>query len=257
MSIITSNPSHAIVVEKTKSTHLHTWTIAAAMVLGVSGLTLFRGAASGVFAGQGDNLDYVWQLLLASMSFAVALIYPVLLAVLASRVVDIEHRGQGWIMSATSSVTPGTLLRAKLIYHGRMITGATLAISAIIAATGLVSGASSTFPAGLWAIYTVVTIVVSLAVFATHLVVSSTIDNQLVCLAIGVGGLFLAVFGQALPGWLNHITPWGYFTLIRPADYVGEELVYFDLPIISVAVMAIIATAGFHAITAHFDRKEL
>ena len=240
-------------IEIMKFRRLGIWVIPAIMTLGVIGLSLFRAVASGAL----DDPEQLWKLMLASMSFAFALIYPLLLAVLSSRIVDIEHRGNGWLLSASSSLLPGQLLRSKFMVTGTVIIIVTALISATVAVVGFLADAGWAFPTSTWFGYTLALILVSLIVLATHLTLSLAIENQLVCLAIGIAGLFLAVFGQAFPGWVNHLTPWGYFNLILPADYVGTELQYFELPLASIRVLGLVGIMAFPLVCRYFDRKEL
>ncbi len=236
-----------------KLRHLKVWIIPVLMTFGVVAMSLFRALASGALS----NPETLWKLLLASMSFAIALVYPLLIAVLSSRVVDAEHKATGWLLFASSGTLPGTLLRRKLLTTGTLLFIATLTTSFFLAIFGFSTGAGSSFPTSIWLGFTAAALVVSFVVLATQLFLSALIDNQLVCLAIGVGGLFLAIFGQAFPTWLNHLTPWGYFSLIRPADYQGLELVYFDFPLISMLILTASAGILIPAVCTYFDRKEL
>lgn len=157
-------------------------------------------------------------------------ISPVLLAVLASRQVEIEHSGNGWLASSTSGVTTGQLCRAKFDALGLLITLVTIAWVAILIGFGTSIGIMASVPVGRWAGYAVPLVVINLAVLACQILLSARVENQLMCLGIGVVGVIVAVFGAVLPTWAAHLVPWGYYSLVTPVDFVGTELVYFDIP---------------------------
>lgn len=246
-----------VVNEFAKMRHLKVLVLPLIMLLGVTGLTLFRALASGAFSADAQGDGFPWKLMLASMSFAINMIYPILLSVMASRLVEVEHRGNGWMLSAGSGTTPGQLCRAKFFALGSLVIAATVLQSALIAGVGLLAGVTDPFPTGLWLSYTVAVTLINVVVLAAHVLISAVIENQLVCLGIGVGGLFLAVFGSAFPAWISHLTPWGYYALAKPADYVGTDLVYFDMPVLSIIALTVIGAGAFLAITARFDHQEL
>ncbi|MGB3635016.1 MAG: hypothetical protein WA982_13310, partial [Rubrobacteraceae bacterium] len=114
----------------------------------------------------------------------------------------------------------------------------------------------SPFPLEHWLGYTASAVVINLVVLALHLLLSARIENQLVCLGVGMLGVFLGTFGLAFPDWFSHLTPWGYYSLAMPADYVGMELVYFDLPYPSILALAAVSSSLFLFITCRFDCQE-
>ena len=179
-----------------------------------------------------------------------------LLAVLASRQVEIEHSGNGWLASSTSGVTTGQLCRAKFDALGLLITLVTIAWVAILIGFGTSIGIMASVPVGRWAGYAVPLVVINLAVLACQILLSARVENQLMCLGIGVVGVFVAVFGAVLPTWAAHLVPWGYYSLVTPVDFVGTELVYFDIPYLSVLALAVVGSGLFLIATGRFDRQE-
>lgn len=242
--------------EFSKMRHLRIGLIVALLMFGVAGLAVFQATGSGMFSRPDDPDSFAWKTLLGSLSFGVALISPVLLAVLASRQVEMEHLGNGWLLSATSGVTPGRLCRAKFLALGTLVVTATILQGFILIAFALLAEITSPFPLEHWLGYTASAVVINLAVLALHILLSARIENQLVCLGVGVVGIFTGVFGSAFPDWFSHLTPWGYYWLATPADYVGMELVYFDLPYPSILALAVVSGSLFLLVTSRFDRQE-
>jgi hypothetical protein len=235
--------------ESAKLRHLHVVPTVAALGAGLVLLTLFTVATSGEDAP-------TWALPLAGFSFAAPLVCPLLVAVVASRVVDVEHQGNGWLLGQALGRTPGALCRAKLAVTGALVAVAVVAASVAVVALGLALGVTGPLPVGAWVGTTACVVAVSLALLALHLLLSAVVDNQLVCLGIGVVGTVLAVFSSGLPGWVAHATPWGYYGLGAAADYVDGDLTMLTPSYASVAALAVVAAVLFTVVTARFDRQE-
>ncbi|PRX99714.1 ABC transporter permease [Allonocardiopsis opalescens] len=245
--------AHAVANEFAKMRRLRNGLIAAAMVAAVAGLSLLATVTSPAFAAPGGR---VWAVPLAAMSFAVPLASPPLLAVLASRQVDIEHQGGGWLLNQTSGIAPGGLCRAKFAALGLIVAAATVLESGLVLGAGLLLGIAAPVPAGLWLGFTGCVLVANLVLLAVHLLLAALIDNQLVGLGVGLLGTVVAVFAAGLPPALTHTTPWGYYALAAAAGYQGERLVAFTPAYPSTAALGVLAAVSFVLITALFDRRE-
>lgn len=243
--------------EFAKMKHLRVGLFAFLLCFGAAGLTIFQGLGSGLLDNRADPDGPGWRTLLAGSGLALPLVAPLVIAFIASRQVEAEHRGNGWLLSASAGVTPGQLCRAKFVALGVFVAAATVLISLLLAGFGLAVGIAAPTPGAHLAGFTLCAVVVNLAILAFHILLSARVENQLVCLAIGLVGLFIGVFGEVLPGPLAQVTPWGYYSLITPAGWVGEELQYLDIAYPSVLGLAIIGGALFWVITARFDHQEL
>lgn len=245
--------TRAAVNEFAKMRHLQIVPLASALVVAVVGLSVFTAVSNPAFA---DPAQRSWEALLAGMSFSVPMLSPVLLAVLASRAVDIEHQGSGWLLSQTSGLTPGGLCRLKFVVLGTAIAVATGSTSALVLGIGVLLGVSAPVPVALWLGYTVSIFVVNLVLLALHLLLSARVENQLVGLGLGGLGSIVAVFAPDFPAWLAHATPWGYYALVAAADYRGGELVALTPSYPSVTALGVVGGALFLLITGLFDRQE-
>lgn len=226
--------------------------LALVLVAGVAGLSVLSALSAGTDPGS----QSAWNALLAGMSLAFPLIAPLMIAVLASRVVDVEHQGQGWLASATAGVTPGALCRSKLVVLGILLGSAVLAASTLVLLSGFLLGYGPGVPLGTWAAFTLSVLVISLVLAALHVLLAARVENQLVGLGIGVLGTLLAVFASGLPSALAHATPWGYFALAQAADYRGGDIVTLPPAPLGITALALAGCAVFLLITSRFDRQE-
>jgi hypothetical protein len=242
--------------EFAKMRHLRIVLVATALVVCVVGLSLMGAMISPDFA---DPAKRSWEVLLDSMSVAVPMISPILLAVLASRQVDIEHQGNGWLLSQTSGITPGGLCRVKLFALGTIVTAATVLESVLLIGIGLLLGITAPVPIGLWLGYTASILVVNLILLALHLLLSARIDNQLVGLGIGALGTIVAWSASGFPAWLAHASPpWGYYALADATEWrdgAGAPVTITpSYP--SIAALGVVGAVLFLLVTSLFDRQE-
>jgi hypothetical protein len=246
--------ARAVANEFTKMRHLRVALVAIIMVIAVLALSLYTVVSIPDFDPEDPA---AWNALLAGMSLGVPLIWPLLLAVLASRQTDIEHQGNGWLLQATCGVTPGGVCRAKLIALGSVVTAVTATTSLLVLAVGrILVGIGSPAPLGHWFGFAACVLVVNVVVLALHILLSAKVENQLVALGIGVLGCVLAVFSQGLPAAAAHVTPWGYYALATAADYQTDGFTALPLAYPSIAALALVGGALFIVITHRFDRQE-
>ncbi len=238
--------------EIAKCRHLRLGVVTALLAVGIVGLTLV-----GTLAGASTDGEFTAALPLAGLSSAVPVASPVILAILASRAVDIEHQGGGWLLNRTAGVAPGRLCRAKLGMLAAAVAVGTGGASVVVAVLTRVPGPTGPVPLSLWLGYTLAAIVVSLVVLAVQVLISARVDNQLIPLGVGIVGTVVALSASALPSWAAHLTPWGYWSLIAAADYAGESVVTLQPSYVSVVALALLAAAGVDAATRRLDRQEV
>lgn len=126
----------------------------------------------------------------------------------------------------------------------------------VLSSGKLLVGILAPAPLSRWAGFTLCVLVVNLAVLALHILLSAKVQNQLVGLGIGVFGSVMAVFSQGLPAAAAHMTPWGYYSLVKAADATVDGYIVLPLAYPSIAVLAVVVSTVFALITFRFDRQE-
>lgn len=244
----------AVATERAKMRHLRVGLLVALLLLAVVGITLAAGLTSPDFD---RSSDLSWNTLLNTFGGAAALATPLLVAIMASRQVDIEHRSGGWLMSATSGVTPGGLCRAKLLLLGGLVALATIGAGAVVAGVGMLAGITAPFPVARWAGLTGALLVVGLVLTAVHVLLAARVENQLVGLGVGLVGTVVALVAPALGTVVAHLTPWGYYTMASAAGYVDSVLVARTPAYASITALGVVTAAVFLVLTRRFDRQEV
>lgn len=210
----------------------------------------------------GEGLDpahpTAWSHVLAGLSLAVPVMTPMLVAVIASRATEAEHGGQGWLLHATAGVRPGTLARAKILALSLPLAVAMLVACALPLLLGRVLvGISAPLPWALWAQFAASVTVVTLALLALHVLLSTWVENQLLTLAIAVVGTMVALFSRGLPEVFAHLTPWGHYALAEAAGYVDGEMTTLAVDLPSIAVLGVIAALATLALTYRLNTQEV
>lgn len=240
-------------LEFSKMRRLRMGLSAAALVCAITGLSIMSTVSSPEFS---PTAPEAWAGLLAGLSLAVPVGSPLIIAVLASRQVDIEHRASGWLLARTAGVTTGRLCRTKWAATAVWVAGATVLSSALVAGFGLAVGITAPLPLAAWVMYTLLAVTVSLVVLALHVVLATVVDNQLVTLGLGVVGTLIAMFANGFPPLLAHLSPWGYYALAMGAAFVGDAPALLTPAYPSVAALAVLGSLLFVLATGLLDLKE-
>src|SRR5699024_555592 len=249
--------------------HLQMWLLAAALAAVVAGAGLGAGTATPDFDGVSDSS---WDTLLLGLGSGFTLAAPLLIALIASRLVDAEHRGGGWLMSATAGVAPGQLCRVKRLALGFLVAGAThLTRAAFTAAlfAGATVPTSAAFrpvgfdvrreaagPAARCLGLSLGVVAVNLALLALPVVLPARVENQLVGMGVGLLGTVLALFSSAVPAPIAALTPWGHYSLAAASEYVDGQLVARSPEYAAVAGLLGVAAGLCALLTRSFDRQE-
>ena len=238
----------ALVLEFKKMKRLHALPILAGMItaiIAMSSMTLFRKSMQTDIA---HGLD-VWPSHLSTYCFMVALLSPIVMAVIASRQTEIEFAGQGWSLSSTAGFAPGQVVRAKLLVLSVIISFATVIQSVAVTALGMAVGIQPPIPVGVIVGYTLMVIMVNIAFTAAFVALASVVENQLIALAAGLLSAFITVFSLLMPVEWARLIPWGYYAVIMPVGWDGEGFAYITPGYVSTAIFLALVAAAFIAFT--------
>ncbi len=243
--------------EYAKMHHLRVGVIAALLLLGVVGLTVIGAMNSGLAEHRLDSNEHAWNLLLISLHSSVELSGPLLIAILASRQVEIEYSGSSWTSSSAAGAGPGQLCRAKFIALGLIIPSMPIFWGAFVVVFGTAAGVAYPVPVARLSGLVISLIVVNLGVLGVQLLISARTENQLGPMAVGIIGILLATFSQAMPIWVRHLTPWTAYGLVIPGDFVNSDIVPLSMHPASLLILSVIGGALFMGATLRLDQMEM
>lgn len=248
--------------KKTKGKHL-LLTVLTITIL--SGIWAFYGDYSG------DNSSFILQngymMFLYQLPLTNAIFFPLLAAVTASRLCDIEHKGGSFKILCTLT-SKGKLFDAKLIYGLALVllSVALLWVSTLI--FGKAIGFTGEIPIRLYLLYLLFTAVPTAAVYIFQHSLSMIFKNQAIPFFIGLLGQFTGLFSMFLPQlpWLRKSVLWGYYGALQLVGMFGwtketrYSTAYFEAMNIDWTAFIIIVSAAVIIYIAGrkiFCRKEI
>lgn len=174
----------------------------------------------------GYNYLFIFSAMLESILF------PLLYAMLASRICDAEHKG-GTLKLLYTLEKPRQLFFSKMLVGLLYILLISLAQTAMIPAIMQMTGIIQPLPAARLAFIFAVSLILSAVIFLIQLILSLLIENQLIPLVVGLLGSFLGIFNLYVPQ-LRPFSIWGYYVLLAPAsidwDQASGVTTYYELP---------------------------
>lgn len=171
-----------------------------------------------------DNTELAqgWKRFMYQLPLLNALIMPVVAAVTASRLCDIEHKGNTFKLLHT-------FLPAGKIFDAKFICGALYMLAAVLLQVGVMigygnlKGFTEPFPSLMLAYYLLFVASVSLTLYLIQQVLSLLFRNQMAALTVGLlGGLF-GLFSMFFPQWLQKLIPWGYYGVLMVVNMTWDE----------------------------------
>ena len=183
-----------------------------------------------------DILSQGWLLLLYNMPLLNAIILPVFYAVLASKLIDCEHKENTWKLLETLQSKTGIFLSKALtgLCYILLFSGMQL-VSIFVIGSSFHFVGSPDF--GAYMLYSVQTILISFILYLIQLILSFTFSNQAVSLCVGLAGGMAGLFIMFLPrSVLYEIIPWGLFGanmfVAMDWDPVTRDMnFYYDAPL--------------------------
>lgn len=195
----------ALGLEVQKAKGRKVWLIVAAMIA-VQLLWSFWGNSR----MDARDLEQGWQMFLFQLPIINSIIMPVLSAVIASRICDVEHKGQTFRLLETL-MPAGRIFDAKLLFGG-IYLGAAICVQILtMILVGSIRGFQGNPPLDKFAYYFLFTGAVSLTILLLQQILSLQFPNQMVSLSVGLMGGLVGIFLLYLPKIFSKFLLWGYY----------------------------------------------
>lgn len=228
-----------LLMEFRKTRRRKVWLIVAALI-GVQLLWAFWSCRN----MDARDLAQGWQYCLYQFPMLNAIMMPVIAAVVASRLCDVEHKGQTLKLLETV-MTPGKLFDAKFLCGAAyMITIVVLQVFIIIA-MGYGKGFDGALPVDKLLYYLVYTTGVNLTVLLLQQILSLLFINQMIPFSVGLIGALAGLYTMFFPQNLGRILLWAYYSVLSPVGmnwYREAGIVnYYNLPVDWIGVITLTA----------------
>ncbi len=204
----------ALAMEFQKIRRRKVWAIVAALISVQILLALW-----GVDRMDAHELSQGWMHFLYQFPILNSIMMPVMAAVVASRLCDIEHKGQ--TLKLLHTVMPaGRLFAAKFLCGALYMLAAALLQIMVIVSAGLVIGFEGSPPLDKLLYYLLFTTAVNLTILLLQQVLSLLFRNQMIPLTVGIIGSFAGLFIMFFPQNLGRFLLWGYYGVLM---FVGLD----------------------------------
>ncbi|MDO4280815.1 MAG: ABC transporter permease [Peptococcaceae bacterium] len=176
------------------------------------GVLIFQFLWVGMSLKDMDATELVsgWQWLLYTLSLTDCFILPLAVATLASRNVEIEHKG-GTLKLLETLTTPKKLYRAKLLWGAVMLAVLVLVRSGAFIVLGYWENFGGAMPWQMLGRFTLISWLVSMMLYLLQLGLSLRYANQAIAIIVGIAGGFLGLMSLFFPGTLRLLLPWSYY----------------------------------------------
>lgn len=186
---------------------------------------LFAPIVMGLWAGglqrpSGEELKNGYSSLFYSIPIIHTMMLPVLMAVLASRLLDMETKGSTLKLLYT-------MQNRRTFFLGKVLFGLLEIVAIVVLETGVVFfigtfyGYTETFPTEQFFYLIACTLVVAVMLFFSELLLMVVAVNPLPALCVGIVGALLGIFSAFMPQIVCYFVPWGY--LIPLSSYEVAE----------------------------------
>lgn len=143
------------------------------------------------------------------------ILMPMIAAITASRICDLEHKGQTFKLLLTA-MSAGALFDAKFICASLYMAAVGTAQTLFIIILGKTVGFTGPFPPGYLVYGLITTVTVTITILALQQVISLLFSNQMIPLIVGITGSFAGLFSLFLPPGIQKGILWSYYGVLTP-----------------------------------------
>lgn len=204
----------ALIIEFQKIRRRKVWVIVTALIL-IELLWALWGARR----MDAHDLSQGWMYFLYQFPLLNSILMPVIAAVVASRLCDIEHKGQ--TLKLLKTLMPvGRLFSAKFLCGSLYMFAVVLLQIFVMVTVGKLLGFGGNIPIEKIFYYFLFTTAVNLTILLLQQILSLLFLNQMVPLTVGILGSFAGLFMMYFPQSLERFLLWGYYGVLM---FVGMD----------------------------------
>ncbi|KIE44696.1 ABC-2 transporter family protein [Clostridium argentinense CDC 2741] len=202
-----------------------------------------------------------WEAIIAAISSMNGLFLPIISAIVASRICDMEHKGNTWKLLLSTNKKISHIYASKYLCSAILLCyGVIIQVIAILI-FGIVKNVPGSIPIALLIRFIISTMLTNMAILALQQWISFSIKNQAFALCLGMIGGFLGMSAALFPTSLRRIFIWSYYTELSPVTYIynGTSAEYI-IRTINPKIIAIVLLMGivfYVAGNVHVSKQEI
>lgn len=189
---------------------------------------------------------------------------PVTIGVMASRLMDMENRGNTYKLLCTLQPKSGIFMCKLLLAMAHLFLFFLLETAALRLLGSLI-GLTESFPVLYYLRLQGVSLLTGILLFMLQIFFSLRFENQLYPMFIGLIGSFLALFSMFLPigSIFTYLCPWSYFTfgccVVLNYDEATSTRSFSELPFDTAGFIVLLSVTviTYLAVRRYFLRKEV
>lgn len=207
------------------------------------------------------QLSQGWMECFYKFSTINCIFMPMLSSVIASRLSDIEHKGN--TLKLLKVIMPSKeLFKAKFLCCGFYMLIATLLQVGIMIFIGKLRGITELFPVGYFFYYALFTLIINLTLVLLQLILSLQFKNQVIAFAVAITGIFLGLYSLFFENAGKYVL-WSYYAILSPSKMNWDKstrMVNFywsGIPLKEFLILILVAVLLYIIGKKLFIRKEL
>lgn len=199
----------ALSSEFRKTKHRKIWLIIAALLLTQIAWSLWSFSKL-----DAHDLEQGWESGLFNFLLLNSIIMPVVMAVIASRLCDVEHKGQTLKLIETL-IPAGKFFDAKFLFGSIYLIAVSLLQVVYLIVVGKIFGFEGNPPMGMFGYYLLFNTSISVTILLFQQILSLLFPNQMVSLSVGLMGGLVGVMLLYLPPIFSNFLIWGYYGVLN------------------------------------------
>lgn len=169
-----------------------------------------------------EDLRHGYQYMLYMMPLLNTLFLAMVLAVLASRIWDIEHKGDTLKLLYTLQ-NPASIYKSKTVLGTCYLLILTALQPVMIILLGKIFKFGDACPVEQLGYFFLTAFTVSCLVYGLQQILTFSFKNQMVPLSFGLFGSFLGLFSLFFPRKLQYFVIWAYYSLLQTTSMSWDE----------------------------------
>lgn len=161
------------------------------------------------------ELEQGWESCLYSLSQLDCMIMPLFIAMIASRLSDIEHKGNTF--KCLKTIVPSSkLFNIKVLYGSIYLLALAILQIIILLLISSVRGFNESMPVGYLIYYSLSSLLIGETLFILQLSLSLLMPNQMIAFMVAIAGTFLGLYSMFFSEKVARWILWGYYALLAP-----------------------------------------
>ncbi len=226
-----------------------------------------------VFSNYGNNKNFLnmvsdpaapaWEDLIIGPAAINGLFFPILAAVIASRICDMEHKGNTWKLLECNNQNRRSIWFCKFTIVSTLMMLAIFIQAFIIIAYGNSMGIVQPLPVRTLLGFVLGTAMITFVVVTIQVFFSLVCTNQLIPMSIGMIGALIGFISTLLPPGIRNILIWGNYAELMvlgqdtsSGNLQSSGLVVRNINFVPLAILFVVGLVAYVAFRKKFERYE-